>query len=159
MDFDVCIQDGHHLRSSSPPPRSPGVSKALLLIVLHPFDTETWVLPLKRLHINVQIILQVLWIGEKKKKIFFLLDSLRVHTMQWSPVSTLITQSAKQIQHMLFCSFYSKWAWFKGRDKELIALCWRAPLIIYLLCKLGLTVPLTNTFQYTEIQCNTTTTV
>lgn len=66
MDFDVCVQDGHHVRSSSPPPRSPGVSKASLLIVPHSFNKDTWVLLLKRLHVNVQVPLQVLWIGKKK---------------------------------------------------------------------------------------------
>lgn len=60
MDFDVRVQDGHHVGGRRPPPGYSGLSEASLLVVPHPLDEERRVLLLQKLHVNVKFSFQIL---------------------------------------------------------------------------------------------------
>lgn len=60
MDFDVRVQDGHHVGGRGSPPGGSGERESLLLVVPHSSDAESRVLLLDRLHVAVEVALQVL---------------------------------------------------------------------------------------------------
>lgn len=61
VDFDVRVQDGHHVGRGGLPPRVSGVRETSLLAVPHSCNPETRVLLLGRLYVRVEVLLQVVW--------------------------------------------------------------------------------------------------
>lgn len=68
VDFDVRVQDGHHVGGGGPPPGHSGVSEASLLIVPHSLDEERRVLLLQKLHVSIQVSLEILWRREARER-------------------------------------------------------------------------------------------
>lgn len=54
------VQDGHHVGGRGSPPGGSGERESLLLVVPHSSDAESRVLLLDRLHVAVEVALQVL---------------------------------------------------------------------------------------------------